>query len=93
MGGPSSSRKWALKRNLPGLIHAKDILELLKRGEPDITEEVIQTCNKAVTMPSELLPYEQAIIHGQWFAFAKAGKLRGIRRPKVLDSAPQNEQH
>lgn len=43
MGGPDGSRKWALKRNLPALIHAKDILKLQERGEivrADINGEV-----------------------------------------------------
>jgi hypothetical protein len=77
--GGGSSRKWAIKRNLPALIHAKDILALHRRGEPDIHQGVLAACDKAVNSPSLLLPHEGRIIHAVWRQFAETGKLRGIR--------------
>lgn len=78
MGGPDSSRKWALKNNLYALIKAKDILKLLERGE-QIPESVMFACDKAINSPSLLLPSEKRVIQSQWIAFAEAGKLRGLR--------------
>lgn len=78
MGGPDSSRKWALKNNLHALIKAKDILKLLERGEK-IPESVMFACDKAINAPSLLVPSEKRAIQFQWMAFAEAGKLRGLR--------------
>lgn len=86
MGGPSSSRRWALKRNLPALIHAGDILKLHRLGEW-VEPNVLEACEKAVESPSLLEPWESGMIHKQWKLLAESGKLRGIRSK----TSPQSE--
>ncbi len=78
MGGPDSSRKWALKRSLPALIKAKDILKLHEQGE-SIGAEMFNLCTKAVEAPSLLPRFEGNKIYREWVNWAKTGKLRGIR--------------
>jgi len=81
MGG--NSRKAALKRNLPALIKAKDIIKLFSIEDTSIIEiEILKLCEKAVNSPSLLLPHESRIIHGRWVKLAESGKLRGIRNRK-----------
>jgi hypothetical protein len=79
MGGPQDSRKWALKRNLPALIHAKDILRLIERGVTDVRPDIIEACHKATESPSLLMYWEKSMIEAEWLRRAKAGQLRGIR--------------
>lgn len=75
----ANSRKWALKNNLPALIHAKDILKLHKIGDPGVQSDILEVCTKAISEPSMLLPFEIGMIHKYWRLAAEAGKLRGIR--------------
>src|SRR5690242_8152581 len=79
MGSIDGSRKAALKRNLPFLIRANDILTLKKRGEQDIWPETLEACVSATTKPSLLSAHEKGMISSCWIHFAKQGKLRGIR--------------
>lgn len=79
MGGPDSSRKWAVKRALPSIIKGKDILALHERGETDIYPDTLAAARLSQSAPSILTGRDHCLIRSCWMFFAKQGKLRGIR--------------
>ena len=74
-----NSLKAAVKRNLPYLIKAKDILTAHIRGISVIDNDALNVCTIAVTRPSQLLDGQNCIIWAVWQDLAESGKLRGIR--------------
>lgn len=77
MGG--NSRKAALRRNLPALIKAKDILTAWDRGIYEPNDTVREICRVATEAPSILTEWQKRVIWSVWQELAECGKLRGIR--------------
>ena len=80
-----SSRLAAVRRNLPALIKAKDILTVHERGISEIGPNVLDVCRIATESPSLLTVGQSRMVWAVWQELAEANKLRGIRTAnKVL---------
>ena len=75
----SNSRMSAVKRSLPALIKAKDILKAVERGICDQGKTVMEICRCAVESPSLLNERQKRIIWSVWVDLAERGVLHGIR--------------
>lgn len=75
----SNSRKAALRRNLPALIKAKDILTVHERGISEIGPNVLAVCRIATESPSLLTVGQSRMVWAVWQKLAEANKLHGIR--------------
>ena len=75
----SNSRKAALRRNLPALIKAKDILTVHERGISEIGPNVLDVCRIATESPSILTVGQSRMVWAVWQELAEANKLHGIR--------------
>jgi hypothetical protein len=73
-----NSRKWATKRAVRAIIHAKHLLKLAQTEK--IEPEILAACDRAINMPSLLENREKAIIYAEWERWAVTGKLRGIKQ-------------
>jgi hypothetical protein len=92
-----SSFKTLRNRNLPNLIRAKDILTLVKRGEPDISPELLEACQRTASNMMDAQGRDKTIIYCNWMRFAESGKLRGIRgwredKPVCPEEQPETPQ-
>ena len=74
-----SSRRAAVRRNLPALIKAKDILKVHERGLHEIGPNVLDVCRIATESPSLLYEGQKRMIWAVWQELAEANKLHGIR--------------
>ena len=74
-----SSRRAAVRRNLPALIRAKDILAVHKRGIQEMRPDVLDVCRIATESPSLLYEGQKRMIWAVWQELAEANKLHGIR--------------
>ena len=74
-----SSRRAAVRRNLPMLIKAKDIMTVHERGISEIGPNVLDVCRIATESPSLLYEGHKRMIWAVWQELAEANKLRGIR--------------
>lgn len=88
MGGPDSSRKWALKRNRIFIAHASDLLKLRDKHGEQLPEDSEAAATFALQAPSLLEGRQIAAIQRAWLAFAREGKLRGIRQPRPFKPKP-----
>jgi len=75
----SNSRKEALRRNLPALIKAKDIITVAERGISEIEPDVLDVCRVATGSPSLLTEGQRRMVWAVWQKLAEANKLHGIR--------------
>ena len=78
-----SSRRAAVRRNLPALIKAKDILTVHERSISEISPNVLDVCRIATGSPSLLSKGQNHMIWAVWHQLAEANKLRGIRTANV----------
>ena len=74
-----SSRRAAVRRNLPALIKAKDILTVHERGIQEMQPDVLDVCRIATESPSLLTVGQSRMVWAVWQELAEANKLRGIR--------------
>ena len=74
-----SSRRAAVRRNLPMLIKAKDIMTVHERGISEISPNVLDVCRIATESPSLLTMGQSRMVWAVWQELAEENKLRGIR--------------
>lgn len=74
-----NSRRAAVRRNMPALIRAKDVLMARARGIGGVSDDLVEVCRIATESPSLLTPWQYRMVYAGWIELAEAGHLRGIR--------------